>query len=96
MPKYRSRRTVPIVELVKDANHMLLHSDDSRKEGRKAVALFITNVLIKHKRYNGYNFLTKEDMLRNQSRGTTVGINDANLPDPERFADTDDTRRYYY
>jgi hypothetical protein len=70
----RSRKTVNVVDLVRKANDYFRNSIDSEKQGRKAIALFLADVLMTVNKYNGFNYLSKEMMERNNSRGTTVGI----------------------
>ena len=88
------RKTVPINDLKERANHFLKHSVDSNKEGRLAVAMFFSGILMSCNRYNGYNFLDAR-MMKDSNCGTTVGIKDGETVQ-ERFEDTDHTRRYYY
>ena len=88
------RKTVPINDLKERANHFLKHSVDSNKEGRLAVAMFFSGILMSCNRYNGYNFLDAR-MMEDSNCGTTVGIKDGETVQ-EKFEDTDNTRRYYY
>ena len=97
-----SRKTVHVDTVKKMANEMMLHSTDDRAKGREAISILLENILHKTGNYRGYNMLTKETMERESKSGTTVGVNydeEKGIPCEdftERFANCDDTRRYYY
>jgi hypothetical protein len=90
------RNTVKICDLKKHANDMLRNSDDSKKEGRIAIALLLEKILMDAGAYHGFGYLGEKEV----PKGHTYGINhdnEGNVVDDykERFLNTDDTRRCY-
>lgn len=89
-----ARKTVKIGELVELANRMILQSPDSDRLGREYVQTMVERILLDHGQYQGFSYLTPDEMLKSQS-GVQPGIR----PDqgPGQFIDTDPTRvRYGY
>lgn len=88
------RKTITVGKVKTLVNHMLLHSRDDNRSGREALQTLIETILMETGNYNGFNYLTPNDMETSEN-GTTYGI-DKNKDKDHWFDDTDHTRVFYY
>jgi hypothetical protein len=92
----KQRKTIKIETFLKMANDMLLNSDDKMVDGRKGVQTLIEQVLFETNNYNGFRYLSKDDMAKGHNyKSTTVGINMGGIGNTELFQNTDMTRVRY-
>jgi len=88
------RKTIKVEEVKILVNNMLLNSRDDNRSGRTALSMLIETILMETGNYNGFNYLTPNDMETSKN-GTTYGI-DFNKDKNHWFDDTDHTRVFYY
>lgn len=95
MPK---RKTVKVVELVKEANLMLRNST-CEPEVRQGVINFLEHFLHETGSYKGVAYLTEKEVPEGQKPGIRMGYDERKrmvmLPYEERFLDVDSTRVQY-
>lgn len=90
------RKTFEVEALRKKINDMILHSSDDLSGGRIAVSEILNSVLHETGNYNGFRFLSADDM-KNSMLGESLGIRGTFDDDiVERFRDTDSTRIAYF
>jgi len=91
--KYR-RKTIKVEEVKALVNAMLRNSSDDNRSGRATLQTLIETILMDTGNYNGFNYLTPNDM-ETSANGTTYGI-DCRKDRDHWFDDTDHTRVFYY
>lgn len=90
------RKTVEIESLVDYVNGILAseRNDTEARDMRKGAILVLEQALFLSGNYEGYRYLTNNELPDNIKPG--VRFNGTQILDyPERFDDTDDTRRMY-
>jgi hypothetical protein len=90
-------KTINVEWIKKEVNYRLLHTQDSLKDSREALASLLEVILMKTGNYKGFNHLNA-DAMKNSDNGLSVGINspiDGKTPE-EIFSNTDHTRIFYY
>lgn len=87
------RKTVEVSKLVDVANTMLA-SEGTSKEFRQGVILMIENVLFETGNYNGFRYLTNNELPEDIEPGVRYNGQEI-LPFEERFVNTDATRVMY-
>jgi len=92
----KSRKTTEVKKLVEMANNMILNSTDDSIGYRQGIMLFIENILHETGNYNGFGYLSLNDLQKAHSEYKIPGINDPNDEYEERFKNTDRTRVHYY
>jgi len=88
------RKTIEIEKLVNIANTALKYDQDHNNDYRRGVISMIEDVLHLSGNYKGYRYLGPDEV----PEGSLPGINvvDGEIPPyPERFYNTDNTRRKY-
>ena len=89
-----ARKTFKVEDLVKVVNHNLCNGGDTADTRIGMIAL-IEQVLHDSGNYKGYRYLTQAEIPSPHKPGIHVDVNGDILPYPNRFKDTDDTRREY-
>ena len=89
-----ARKTFKVEDLVKVVNHSLRNGGDTADTRIGMIAL-IEQVLHDSGNYKGYRYLTQAEIPSPHKPGIQVDENGEVLPYPDRFKDTDDTRREY-
>ena len=95
--KTKGRKTVPVQALVDFANTYLADPIDSLEDrGRRlGIITMVERVLHDSNNYNGFCYLTKNDLPDGVAPGVNI-LNNESLPYEERFKGTDETRRKYF
>jgi len=89
-----SRKTIEVEKLVQYANEQLKYGMTGAAH-RGGVTVMIEEVLFRTGNYGGFRFLRSDEVPNNQLPG--VHYKDGQLlPYPERFFETDNTRREYF
>ncbi|MDA3788099.1 MAG: hypothetical protein PF503_06355 [Desulfobacula sp.] len=88
------RKTIPLSVLKEKVNHLLKHSADFKRETRQDIGLFLSDILLQQKVYNGFRYLTQDEM-KTSLKGMSFGI-DQSLPENEWFVNMDPTRVLYF
>lgn len=86
------RKTLEVITLVSMANNYLKNSEDENTKERLVIADFISSILHKADQYNGFAYLTSDDMA-NSTNGKSIGIEFTEQNDPVMH---DHSRRRYW
>ena len=89
-----ARKTFKVEDLVIAVNRKLRNGIDTIDTRYGMIAL-IEQVLHDSGNYKGYRFLTQAEIPSSHKPGIHTDTNGDILPYPDRFKDTDDTRREY-
>jgi hypothetical protein len=87
------RRTIKIDELKARANQTFVDSEENFRDGRKAIFLFVEDILMKTDNYHGFRYLTQDELKSGVKPGIVF---------PESFEDggkstfPDDSRIKFY
>lgn len=84
----RRRTTVDIAAIKELANKTFRDSKDDYREGRKAIQMFVTDLLINAGQYNGFNYLRDHNSVPGNSIGIIFDPTDAHAhvyPDDSRI-----------
>jgi hypothetical protein len=92
----KSRKTVDVAYLLDTVNHALANSVECYDERRSGMISLLESALHESGNYKGYRYLHEDEIPSGGKPGIRVDANGENLPYPDRFVDTDDTRRSYY
>jgi len=57
-----ARKTLKLADMVEQANTMLRDSKPEMRQGREALGVFITEMLMKAGAYKGFSYLRADDM----------------------------------
>ena len=94
-----SRKTFSVEELRSRVNHSLAENYpyEGGRQYRHGLIDAIEFVLHSTGNYKGYRYLTSTELPDGVKPGIRMTPDGSvTLPYPERFADTDESRRYYY
>ena len=86
------RKTLEVATLVTMANNYLKNSEDENTRERLVIADFVDSILHKADQYNGFAYLTSDDMA-NSTNGKSIGIEFTEQNDPVMH---DQSRRRYW
>ncbi len=89
-----ARKTIEINKY-KDFANMVLASNFGSSESRQGIISSLEFILHEADSYKGFRYLLQEAVPINSLPGVRYE-NGEILPYPERFLNTDDTRRFYY
>lgn len=95
------RKTIKVDRVKELVNAYLQNSWDKNRDLRLGNAVVLEQILHETGNYNGFGYLTAQDMAKSEL-GNSVGINTTpenpaeTLSYEDKFAGTDDTRRYYF
>ena len=91
-----SRKTVEIKAIREYANKLLASTYKVHDEGfRLGIMAMIEEALHEAKAYKGFAYIPSYELPDDVKPGIRYGDNYQFLEYPERFENTDDTRRYY-
>ena len=97
------RKTIAVESIKNRVNSMLLNTSDfdSDRHARNLMISFIENVLLETGNYNGYRYLTEQDMFKSEygvipGRYVPTGVDLSELTLDQQFANTDCTRVQYF
>lgn len=90
------RKTADISTIIETANGILAGTWPSNtKEYRAGVIVLLENIIHGADQWRGFRYLTNHELPDDVLPGVRYRV-DGTIPDyPERFANTDDTRRVY-
>ena len=89
-----SRKTIPVKDVVTMVNEMLRMSE-CNDDIRRGASMVLEDILFKTNNYRGFGYLLEDQVPAGQQPGVRYA-NGEILPYPERFENTDDSRRNYY
>jgi hypothetical protein len=88
------RKTIEIEKLVNIANTALMYNRDHNNDYRLGVISMIENILHLSGNYKGFRYLSANELPEGMMPG--INVVDGEIPPyPERFDNTDNTRRKY-
>ncbi len=90
-----ARKTIEVETLQKKTNDMLRESHGVCKRYRESLCTLLESVLHDTGNYYGFRYLDQFQVRSDELPGIRCGDKGAQLPDDERFVNTDDTRREY-
>lgn len=90
------RRTIKIEELKARANQTFVDSEENFRDGRKAIYLFVEDILMKTDNYHGFRYLTQDELKPGVKPG--IAFPESSEPFPESGKPTfpDDSRIKFY
>jgi hypothetical protein len=89
------RKTIVVEKLLKEVNDMLKNST-CEPDVRNGMCAVLESVLHSTGNYNGYRHLCGGEVPSGHKAGVHFDENRLILPYPDRFKDTDNTRRLYH
>ena len=91
----KGRKTID-VELMKRRLNFILKTDEASEESRKTVVTIMEFMLFETNNYNGFSYLTKNDLGEGVTPGVNVDERGMVLEDYDaRFEGCDEYRRFY-
>lgn len=90
-----SKKTFNVEKFVTTINEFLQESTCG-PDVRRGMIVSIETVLHETDNYGGFRYLSSQDLPDGVLPGVRYDSNGNLLPYPDRFIDTDDTRRRYY
>ena len=82
------RKTIKVEDIKQQANHFFLNSHNELSSERKSVQHFVGNLLMSVGSYNGYGYLTQDQV----PVGSTYGVD--RTTEPKTFPD--ESRIFFY
>ena len=90
------RKTFSVELLLTTVNNLLQHSAECYADRRTGMISVLESVLHQTGNYKGYRYLTADEIPAGGMPGIHHGPNGDMLPYPDRFKNTDETRRSYH
>ena len=95
------RKTIAVEDVISFVNDMLRDSDNDRVAARIGAYLVLEEILHRTGNYNGFRYLTKQDVRSDYTVGVNYEVNQHGALVPcedynKRFENTDESRRRYH